>query len=128
MLTLSNGEELNKEGRKELDKQRLAARAKITNVIYKRIDYNKALVEFYLFDLESEDKDIIIQTLVTIKDKKIIESNRVDRFTGIIKAYWLSDFHSVRRGVRRGCHSFRRGCQHMAADIFKGRSNGLLLN
>jgi hypothetical protein len=72
----SNGEELDKEARKELDKQRLAAGAKITHVTYKRIDYNKALIEFYLFDLESEDKDIIIQTLVTIKDKKIIESNR----------------------------------------------------
>ncbi len=120
----SNGEKLNKEGRKELDKQRFAAAAKITHVTYKRIDYNKALVEFYLFDLESEDKDIIIQTLVSIKDKKIIESNRVDRLTGIIAAYWLSDYHSLRRGY----HSVRRGCQYMAADIFKGRSKGLLLN
>ena len=40
----SNGEELNKKARKELDKQRLAAGAKITHVTYKRIDYNKALV------------------------------------------------------------------------------------
>ena len=115
--TASNGEEFDKKARKELDKQRLAAGAKITNVTYKRIDYNKALVEFYLFDLESEDKDIIIETLVTIKDKKIIESSRVDRLTGIITAYCLSD-----------CHSLRRGYQHMEAAIFKGRSKGLLQN
>ena len=123
----SNGEELDKEARKELDKQRLAAGAKITHVTYKRIDYNKALVEFYLIDLESDDKDVWIQTLVSIKDKKIIESNRVDRLTGTIKLC-LSDCHSVRRGVRRGYHSVRRGCHHVAADIFKGHSKGLLLN
>ena len=120
----SNGEKLNKEARKELDKQRVAAGAKITHVTYKRLDYNKALIELCM---ESEGKDVIIQTLVTIKDKKIIESNRVDRLTGTIKLC-LSDCHSVRRGVRRGYHSVRRGCHHVAADIFKGHSKGLLLN
>ena len=124
----SNGEKLNKEGRKELDKQRFAAGAKITHVTYKRIDYNKALVEFCLEESEGTDESssisnsIISKFLVTIKDKKIIEARQIsdeplDTEIEIITAYCLSD-----------CHSVRRGYQHMEAAIFKGRSKGLLQN
>ena len=123
--TTSNGEELNKETKKELDKQRLAAGAKITNVTYKRIDYNKALVEFYLESEgtdESSNSSIILKFLVTIKNKKIIETRYIsdeplDTEIEIITAYCLSD-----------CHSIRRGYQQMEAAIFifKGRSKGLL--
>jgi predicted transcriptional regulator len=112
MLTLSNGEELDKETRKELDKQRLAAGAKITNVAYTRIDYNKALIEFCVE--ESEDKNVIVQNLVTIKDKKIIEARQVDRLAGIIKACWLSDYHSLRRV---------QSYQHEGKVIFEGKTS-----
>ena len=111
MVTLSNGEELDKEAKKELIKQRLAAGAKITNVAYTRIDYNKALIELCM---ESEGKDVIIQTLVTIKDKKIIESRQVDRLAGIIKACWLSDYHSLRRV---------QSYQHEGKVIFEGKTS-----
>ena len=124
----SNGEKLNKEGKKELDKQRLAAGAKITNVTYKRIDYNKALVEFCVEESEGTDEShsgnssITSKFLVTIKGKKIIEARQISDEpldTGIetITAYCLSD-----------CHSIRRGCQHVETAIFKGRSKGLLQN
>ena len=103
-----------KEARKELDKQRLAAGAKITHVTYKRLDYNKALVEFYLIDLESDNKDVWIQTLVSIKDKKIIEARQVDRLAGIIKACWLSDYHSLRRV---------QSYQHEGKLIFEGKTS-----
>jgi len=112
MVTLSNGEELDKETRKELDKQRLAAGAKITNVAYTRIDYNKALIEFCVE--ESEDKNVIVQNLVTIKDKKIIEARQVDRLAGIIKACWLSDYHSLRRV---------QSYQHEGKVIFEGKTS-----
>jgi regulator of protease activity HflC (stomatin/prohibitin superfamily) len=59
----SNGEKLNKEARKELDKQRLAAGAKITNVSYKRIDYNKALVEFCVEESEGTDESQAIRSV-----------------------------------------------------------------
>ena len=108
----SNGEELDKEARKELDKQRLAAGAKITNVAYTRIDYNKALIEFCVE--ESEDKNVIVQNLVTIKDKKIIEARQVDRLAGIIKACWLSDYHSLRRV---------QSYQHEGKVIFEGKTS-----
>ena len=111
-VTLSNGEELDREARKELDKQRLAAGAKITNVAYTRIDYNKALIEFCVE--ESEDKNVIVQNLVTIKDKKIIEARQVDRLAGIIKAYWLSDYHSLRRV---------QSYQHEGKVIFEGKTS-----
>jgi hypothetical protein len=74
---------INKETKKQLEKKRLAAGLKVTNVAYTRIDYNKALVEFHL---ESEGKSILAQYLVTIKDKKIIEVRQVARLAGIIKA------------------------------------------
>ena len=112
MVTLSNGEELDREARKELDKQRLAAGAKITNMAYTRIDYNKALIEFCVE--ESEDKNVIVQNLVTIKDKKIIEARQVDRLAGIIKAYWLSDYHSLRRV---------QSYQHEGKVIFQGKTS-----
>ena len=112
MVTLSNGEELDREGRKELDKQRLAAGAKITNMAYTRIDYNKALIEFCVE--ESEGKNVIVQNLVTIKDKKIIEARQVDRLAGIIKACWLSDYHSLRRV---------QSYQHEGKVIFEGKTS-----
>ena len=112
MVTLSNGEELDREARKELDKQRLAAGAKITNMAYTRIDYNKALIEFCVE--ESEGKNVIVQNLVTIKDKKIIEARQVDRLAGIIKAYWLSDYHSLRRV---------QSYQHEGKVIFEGKTS-----
>ena len=146
--TTSNGEELNKETKKELDKQRLAAGAKITNVTYTRIDYNKALVQFCLESEDNHDEsgnsNIIINNnnnndssssihlkfLVTIKDKKIIEARH------IIDARQCSQNSSyndllVGRDIiiaycLSDCHSIRRGYQHGEAAIFKGRSKGLL--
>ena len=109
---MSNGKELDKEeAKKELTEQRFAAGAKITNVAYTRIDYNKALIEFCL---ESEGKNVIIQNLVTIKDKKIIEARQVDRLAGIIKACWLSDYHSIRRV---------QSYQHEGKVIFEGKTS-----
>ena len=113
MFTLSNGEEFDREeAKKEFTKQRLAAGAKITNVAYTRIDYNKALIEFCVE--ESEDKDVIVQNLVTINDKKIIEARQVDRLAGIIKACWLSDYHSLRRV---------QSYQHEGKVIFEGKTS-----
>src|SRR5210317_225419 len=73
---------IDNEAKKEYHKQLLAAGAKITNVTYTRIDYNKALIQFCL---ESEDNDessscsnsILSKFLVTIKDKKMIEARQV---------------------------------------------------
>lgn len=112
MVTLKNGEELDREARKNLDKQRLAAGAKITNVAYTRIDYNKALIEFCVD--EREGKNVIVQNLVTIKDNKIIEARQVDRLAGIIKACWLSDYHSLRRV---------QSYQHEGKVIFEGKTS-----
>ena len=90
-----NGTEINRDAKKQLDETRLAAGAKVTNVEYTRIGINKALVEYHL---ESEGKSSVIsQNLFTIKDKKIIEARHVNRFAGIIKACYLSDYHSIRR-------------------------------
>ena len=109
--TDSNGEEINKETKKRLDENRLAAGAKVTNVAYTRIDYNKALVEFHL---ESEGKSILAQYLVTIKDKKIIEARQVDRLTGVIKAWYLSGYHSIRR---------IQSYQHEGKVVFEGQKS-----
>jgi hypothetical protein len=109
--TDSNGEEINKETKKQLDEKRLAAGAKVTNVEYTRVDYNKALVEFHL---ESEGKSVISQYLVTIKDKKIIEARQVDRLTGIIKAWYLSGYHSMRR---------IQSYQHEGRVVFEGQKS-----
>jgi hypothetical protein len=109
--TDSNGEEINKETKKRLDENRLAAGAKVTNVAYTRIDYNKALVEFHL---ESEGKSVITQYLVTIKDKKIIEARQVDRLTGVIKAWYLSGYHSIRR---------IQSYQHEGKVVFEGQKS-----
>ncbi len=117
---------IDKKAKKELDKQRLAAGAKITNLTYTRIDYNKALIQFCLESEGTADESgsgsssIIFKFLVTIKDKKIIEARQIsyeplDTEIEIIIAYCLSD-----------CHSIRRGYQHGEAAIFKGRSKGLL--
>ena len=130
---------VDKKAKKELDKQRLAAGAKITNVTYTRIDYNKALIQLCLESEGTTDESgtsgssgIILKYLVTIKDKKIIESRQTstssynDLLEGrhhitskrrLIGAYCLSD-----------CHSIKRGYQHGKAAIFKGRSKGLLLH
>jgi hypothetical protein len=111
--TDSNGEEINKETKKQLDEKRLAAGAKVRNfaVAYTRIDYNKALVEFYS---ENEGKSVISQYLVTIKDKKIIEARQVDRLAGIIKAWYLSGYHSIRR---------IQSYQHEGKVIFEGQKS-----
>jgi hypothetical protein len=125
--------------RKEYDEQLLAAGAKITNLTYTRIDYNKALIQFCLesegtadetSNSSSNNKSILLKFLVTIKDKKIIDARQIidasqcsqnssynDLLEGrdIIVAYCLSDYHSIRRGY-----------QHGEAAIFKGRSKGLL--
>ena len=144
--TTSNGEEFDKETKKELDKQRLAAGAKITNVTYTRIDYNKALVQFCL---ESEDNDddesgnsniiinsssssssILLKFLVTIKDKKIIEARHI---IDARQCSQNSSYNDLLVGkdiiiayCLSDCHSIRRGYQHGEAAIFKGRSKGLL--
>ena len=111
--TVSNGVELSREARKQLDVERLASGVKVTNVEYTRIGLNKALVEFHL-DLESEGHNVIAQNLVTIKDKKIIEARHVYRFSGIIKAWWLSDYHSLRR---------IQSYQHVDKVVFEGRTS-----
>ena len=117
------GQAVDKEAKKELDKQRLAAGAKITNLTYKRIDYNKALIQICLENAdEGGSGSSIILKLNTIKDKKIIEARQIsneplDTGIDIITAYCLSD-----------CHSIKRGYQHVEAAIFKGRSKGLLLH
>ena len=96
--TVSSGGRIDKKAKRKLDEQRLAAGARIINVLFTRIDHNKALVEFYL---ENEEKAISIssqsQYLVTIKDTKVIEAQYVDCLAGIIKAYYLSDYHSLKR-------------------------------
>ena len=117
------GQDVDKEAKKELDKQRLAAGAKITNLTYKRIDYNKALIQICLENAdESGSGSSIILKLNTIKDKKIIEARQIsneplDTGIDIITAYCLSDYHSMKRGYLHG-----------EAAIFKGRSKGLLLH
>ena len=107
----SHGEEINKDAKKQLDEQRLLAGAKITNVAYTRIDWNKALVEFHL---EKEGKNTISQYLITIKDKKIVEARNVNRLVGVIKAHYLSSYHSVRRV---------QSYQHEGTVIFKDQSS-----
>jgi hypothetical protein len=78
----SHGEEINKDAKKQLDEQRLVAGAKVTNVANTRKDWNKVLVEFHLERTTS-------QFLVTIKDKKIVEAQNVNRLVGFINAYYL---------------------------------------
>jgi len=106
--TDSNGEEIDKAAKKQLDEKRLAAGAKVTNVEYTRTDWNKALVEFHL---ESDGNSVISQYYVTIKDKKIIEARHVNGLMGIIKAGWLSDYHSIRRV---------QSYQHVDKVVFEG--------
>lgn len=111
--TVSDGVELSREAKKQLDSERLASGVKVTNVEYTRIGLNKALVEFHL-DKESEGHYVVAQDLVTIKDKKIIEARRVYRASGIIKAMWLSDYHSLRR---------IQSYQHVDKVVFEGRTS-----
>lgn len=90
-LGTSKEEEINKQTRKELDGKNLAAGAKITNVAYTTIDYNKAIVEFNL--VCEEGKSTINQYLITIKDKKIIEASIANDLGGVMKVYYLSDYY-----------------------------------
>ena len=78
-----HGPFVDKDTKKEYDRQRLAAGAKITNVTYTRIDYNKALIQFCLESEDDNDESssssssILLKFLVTIKDKKIIEARHI---------------------------------------------------
>jgi len=106
--TESNGEEVNKETKKQLDEKRLAAGAKVTHVAYTRTDWNKALVKYHL---EIDGKSIISKYLVTIKDKKVIEAQYVNGVAGMVKAAWVSDFHLIRRV---------QSYQHVDKVVFEG--------
>ena len=67
--TEGNGEEeINKEAKRQFDKERLAAGAKVTNVTFTRTDWNKSLVTFHI---ENQGETAISKYLVTIQDKKI---------------------------------------------------------
>ena len=94
--TINDGVQLRREAKKQLESERFASGVKATNVVDKRIGWNKALVEFHL-DQEGGGHAVIVQDLVTIKDKKIIESRRVGSLPGMMKAVWLSNYHSIRR-------------------------------
>ena len=93
--TINDGVELSREAKKELDSERFALGVMASNV-YTRISWNKALVEFHL-DQEVNGHAVIVQDLITIKDKKIIEARRICSLPGMMKAMWLSNYHSIRR-------------------------------
>ncbi len=76
---------------KSLTERTLQPGAKITNVAYTTIDYNKAIVEFNL--VCEEGKSTINQYLITIKDKKIIEASIANDLGGVMKVYYLSDYY-----------------------------------
>jgi len=95
--TDSNGEEIDKAAKKQLDEKRLAAGVKVTNVEYTRTGWNKALVKFHL---ESDGNSVISKYLVTIKDKKIIEARRpANGLMGIIRlrGFQIPEHHLIRR-------------------------------
>ena len=93
---INDGVELSRETKKQLDSERFASGVKAATVAYTRIGWNKALVEFHL-DQEGDGHAVIVQDLITIKDKKIIEARRVCSLPGMMKAMWLSNYHSIRR-------------------------------
>ena len=95
--TTNDGVQLSREAKKQLDSERFASGVKTTTVAYTRIGWNKALVEFHLLDQEGDGHAIIAQDLITIKDNKIIEARRVCSLPGMMKAMWLSNYHSIRR-------------------------------
>ena len=138
-----------RQAKKEVDKQRLAAGAKITNVTYTRIDYNKALIQFYLENEDTTDESgsssgsssISLKFLVTIKDKKIIEARQISTssYNDLLEGRHHMNMRTIGDGItskRRlvgayflsDCYSIERGYHHAEAAIFKGRCKGLLLH
>ena len=136
---------VDKETKKRVDKQRLAAGAKITSVAYTRIGHHKALIRFYLESEGITDESgsgsgsgsscIILKYLVTIKDTKIIESRQISTssYDGILEGRDNITMRTIGDGItskRRligaycvsDCHTIKRGYQHRMAAIFKGRS------
>ncbi len=111
--TIEDGVELSREAKKQLDSERLASGVKVTSFAYTRIGLNKALVEFQL-DQGDDGDNVIAQDLLTIKDMKIIEARRVFSAAGMIKAMWLSNYHSIRRV---------QSYQHVDKVVFEGHTS-----
>eukprot|EP00986_Skeletonema_menzelii_P019715 scaffold29009_cov137-Skeletonema_menzelii.AAC.1 len=111
LATDSIGIGINRETKKQLDRERLAAGVEVTNIEYTRIDWNKALVEFHVKNECHYVRVRVAQYLVTIKDKKIIEARHVHHLSGMVKASWLSNYHSIRR---------IQSYQHVDKVVFEG--------
>ena len=111
--TDSIGIEIDKETKKRLDRESLAAgvSVSVTSIACTRIDWNKALVNFFVINDFRNVKVRVVQYLVTIMDKKIIEARHVHRLSGMIKALWLSNYHSIRR---------IQSYQHVDKVVFEG--------